>query len=79
MWLYLPAPSPLPHVVQVRDTWRRRPIGSFKPRRGSGGGGGRLGKEEEGAGDNGLMNGEGRPRSEEGETRRLGRGLPPGG
>lgn len=41
----LPArPFPLPHVVQVRDTWRRRPIGSFKPRRGSGGGGGRLGK-----------------------------------
>lgn len=32
----LPArPLPLPHVVQVRDTWRRGPIGSFKPRRGT--------------------------------------------
>lgn len=41
----LPArPFPLPHVVQVRDTWQRWPIGSFKPRRGSGGGGGRRGK-----------------------------------
>lgn len=38
-----PPLPPLPHVVQVKDTWRRRPIGSFKPRRGSGGGGGRLG------------------------------------
>lgn len=51
MWLYLPAPSPLlspplPHVVQVRDTWRRPPIGSFKPRRGSGGGGGRQRLDE---------------------------------
>lgn len=65
----LPArPFPLPHVVQVRDTWRRRPIGSFKPRRGSGGGGGRLGKGEEGAGDNGWMNGEERARKKEGET-----------
>lgn len=58
MWLYLPAPFPLPHVVQVRDTWRRPPIGSFKPRRGSGEGG-RAGEEgEEGAGDKGWMNGE---------------------
>lgn len=45
----LPArPFPLPHVVQVRDTWRRGPIGSFKPRRGSGGGGGRLGRGRRG-------------------------------
>lgn len=57
---------PLPHVVQVRDTWRRRPIGSFKPLRGSGGGGGILGKREEGAGDNGWMNGEGRARGRRG-------------
>lgn len=67
-----PPLPPLPHVVQVRDTWRRRPIGSFKPRRGSGGGGGRLGKREEGAGDNGWMNGEGRARGRRG--RRAGRG-----
>lgn len=77
----LPArPFPLPHVVQVRDTWRRRPIGSFKPRRGSGGGGGRSGKREEGAGDNGWMIGEERARREEGETRGAGkRRLPPRG
>lgn len=68
MWLYLPAPFPLPHVVQVRDTWRRPPIGSFKPRRGSGGGG-LEGEGEEGAGDKGWMNGEAGAGEEEGRGR----------
>lgn len=85
MWLYLPAPSPLlspplPHVVQVRDTWRRPPIGSFKPRRGSGGGGGRQRLDEWEGGRRGgagrrrwSPGGEPRPGGGGGRGRRRGR------